>query len=505
MKTIQRFLVRHGRLPLDLLWPLVILAGFGVYVSLIPQPPNDYWWHLKIGELIYTTGRVPTTNLFAWTLPAETPFFYGAWLGELLLYWLYRWGGAALTLCARTGLVLSTFWLMATAARRRSGSWRIAALVLALGALMSLNNLIVRPQIWSWWPFMVFLLLLSAFAAGRLSWRWLLLLPPVMAFWVNVHGAFILGFVLLGIFGVGEGLRRLLNHPGARSWKEWGGLALSGALTALAMLVNPRGFEIVRYVIGLMTDPPSQKLIVEWQSPTPGGIANTAFYLSLLILLLVFIYSRYRPTLTEALLLAGFLWLAWSGQRYVIWFALVAMPLLAQAIAELGVRVRWAPPQRSWLNTALAGLLFVPVLLVQPWFVEALPLPETYWAQVWRGSEAGPLMDTGTPVGAVAYLRAHPGGRLFNEMGYGSYLIWALPEQGVFIDPRVELYPYEQWLDYIRIGQGTRALELLAQYGADRVLLDVKLQDELVRVLENAHEWRKEYADEYAQLWVRLP
>ncbi|MDX9952732.1 MAG: hypothetical protein RBT75_01480 [Anaerolineae bacterium] len=504
MKVVMRYFARWAYLPLDLLWPIVILAGFGVYVSLVPQSPNDFWWHLKIGELLASTGRIPTTNLFAWTLPADAPFFYGAWLGELLLYVLYRWGGVALTLCARTVLALLTFWLMATAAQRRSGSWRIAALVLAFGAVMTFNNLIVRPQIWSWLPFMAFLLLLSAFAAGRLSWRWLLVLPLVMVFWVNAHGAFILGLVLLGIFGVGEGIRRLLGRADARSWKELGGLALSGGLSALATLVNPRGFDIVRYVIGLMTDPPSQNLIVEWQSPTPTGIANTAFYLSLLVLLLVLTYSRYRPTLTEALLLGAFLWLAWSGQRYVVWFALVAMPLLAQAIAGLNLRLRMAPGQRNWLNSILALLLFVPVLLMQPWFVEALPLPETYWAQVLRGSEAGPLVDTNTPVEAVAYLREHPGGHLFNEMGYGSYLIWALPEQGVFIDPRVELYPYEQWMDYIRIGQGTRSLALLEQYGVDRVLLDVKPQKELVCVLEAAPEWRQEYADDYAQVWVKL-
>jgi len=491
------------RLPLDLLWPLVILAGFGIYVSLVPQPPNDFWWHLKIGELIVTTRQIPATNMFGWTLPADAPFFYGAWLGELLLYVLYRWGGVALTLFARTVLALATFWLMAVAARRRSGSWRIAAMVLALGAVMSLNNLIVRPQIWSWLPFMAFLLLLSAFAAGRLSWRWLLILPLVMAFWVNVHGAFILGFVLLGIFCLGEGTRRLLGRAEARSWKEVGGLALSSVLSGLAMLANPRGFDIVHYVMGLMTDLPSQNLIVEWQSPTPTGIANTAFYLGLLVLLLVLIYSRYRPTLTEALLLVAFLWLAWNGQRYVVWFALVAMPLLAQALAGLNFRLFMAPAQRNWLNSVLAALLFVPVLLVQPWFVDAVPLPETYWSQVWRKSEAGPLVDTGTPVAAAAYLREHPGGQLFNEMGYGSYLIWTVPAQRVFIDPRVELYPYEQWLDYIRIGQGTRSLSLLAEYGADRVVLDRKMQPELSLVLTADAGWVKEYEDDYAEIWTR--
>ncbi len=488
---------------LDLLWPLVILAGFGVYVSLVPLPPNDYWWHLKIGELIYTTGRVPTTNLFAWTLPADAPFFYGAWLGQYLLYLLHRWGGVALTLFARTVMVLAAFWLMTYRARLRSGSWRLAALALALAAAMSLNNLIVRPQIWSWLPFMLSLSLLERYAAGRLRWPWLLLLPPAMAFWVNAHGAFILGLVLLGLFGAGELLRTLLRLPEARTWPEIGRLAGVGLLTGLATFANPKGLGIVDYVVGLMTDPPSQQLVVEWQSPAPTGIPNTVFYASILLLLFVLAYSRYKLTPTDVLLTAGFLWLAWNGQRYVIWYAWVVMPLLAHAIAELPVRWPQLVSRRNWLNLVLALFLFVPVLLMQPWWVERVPLPETYWEQVWREVPEGPLLRTSTPVGAVEFLRANPGGRLFNEMGYGSYLIWALPEQGVFIDPRVELYPYEQWMDYVRITRGTRYDELFEAYGVDRVLLDRGSQLELARVLEGDPRWAQEYEDAYAQLWLR--
>ncbi len=115
----------------------------------------------------------------------------------------------------------------------------------------------------------------------------------------------------------------------------------------------------------------------------------------------------------------------------------------------------------------------------------------------------GPLVGVETPVKAVEYLRAHPGGRLFNEMGYGSYLIWALPEQKVFVDPRVELYPYELWLDYIRISRAARYNELLRRYGIDRVLIDKVLQEELVRALEEDPQWEKEYEDERAQVWRR--
>ena len=178
-------------------------------------------------------------------------------------------------------------------------------------------------------------------------------------------------------------------------------------------------------------------------------------------------------------------------------------PILAQALAGLPIRWPILPVQRNALNAVLMAGLALPVILVQPWWVERVPLPEIYWAQVLRDTEAGPLVDTATPVGAAAYLRDHPGGRLFNEMGYGSYLIWALPEQGVFIDPRVELYSYEMWQDYIRIGQGVRYDQLFERYGVDRILLDRASQAELSRQLASDSRWSLEYEDTYAQIWRR--
>jgi len=286
-------------------------------VSLIPLPPNDFWWHLKIGEIIYTTRPIPNTNMFAWTLPADAPFTYGAWLGELLLYILYRWGGLALVTFARNLLVLLAFWIVGLTAQERVAQaivaqadslrhGRLTAPALALLGGMSLNNLIVRPQIWSFPLFALYLWLLTRYAAGRLRARWLLLLPPLMAFWVNAHGAFVLGLVLVGIFAVGEAVRTLLRQPGSCSWSEVGALAGAGALTALATLANPRGVGIAAYVVDLLTDRPSQALGMEWQSPTPSGVANIVFYISILVLLLTLAWARRRPTPTDLPLMVGF-------------------------------------------------------------------------------------------------------------------------------------------------------------------------------------------------------
>lgn len=490
---------------LDHLWPLVILAGLIFYVSLIPQAPNDFWWHLKIGERIATTGRIPTTNIYGWTLPADAPFTYGAWLAEYLFYQLYRLGGVEFLLFFRSLLALLTFGLVGYAAKRRSSSWRLAAVAVAFAGLMSLNNLIVRPQLWSWLPFMAYYLLLSGYARGETSKRWLWLCPVLMAFWVNVHGAFVLGPILLGIFLVGEAARTLLGGPGALSWRGVVWIAVILVATVAATAVNPQFVGIYGYVVNMMTDAPSQGLVVEWQSPTLGGVPNTVFYVSVLALLLLFAYTRHRPTPTDALLLVAFLWLAWNGQRYVLWFGFVVMPMLTEVLGDLlPARVVHAPSSRNWLNTVLLLLLWLPVLLVQPWFVEQIPLPETYLDLVWRDVDVGPLQGVETPVRAADYLWEHPGGNLYNEMGYGSYLIWAVPDQKVFVDPRVELYPLEIWEDYIRLSRGVRYAELFDVYGVDRVLLDKELQSELSRVLAQDDAWMLEYEDQRAQLWTLI-
>jgi hypothetical protein len=496
--------LKHGGISLDILWALIILAGFLFFASLVPLPPNDFWWHLKTGEYIFINHTIPTTNIYAWTLPVNQPFYYAAWLAELLFYFFYRLGGLALIISMRTILIGVTMWLVAAEAHHRSGSWRISALVIAMLSLMITNNLIVRTQIWAWLPFITTYIVLKRYTDGTLSWRWLLFCPACMILWVNVHGSFILGLILPGAFFLGEAVSNLFKQLKALNWHQIGWIGCTGLLSGLAVLINPRFTGIVSYTINLLTNPPSQQLIEEWQSPTPKGLSNIFFFISILIFIIALAYSKYRPNITEIILFVGFLWLAWSGQRYVIWYGVISMPILARLIKDFPIKAPAFIPQKNWLNLALAILVFIPAIAVQPWFVERLPLPNTYWQQVLRGSKAGRLIGIDTPVAAADYLKSNPGGHLFNEMGYGSYLIWAVPKQGVFIDPRVELFPYDQWMDYIRVNNATNYNEILTKYGVDRILLDKKLQPNLAASLPKDQQWKLDYDDQYAQIWSKI-
>ncbi len=498
---------------LEHLWVLVILSGIGFFIGLTRTDPNDFWWHLKAGQLTATNG-LPTTNMFAWTLPADTPFVYQSWLGEWLYYVLYQMGGLQLVIFARNMLALGAFALVSVEAFRRSGSWRLGSGAALLALLMSINNLSTRTQNWSWIPFLLVLLLLGSYATNRLSPRWLIALPLIMIFWVNVHGGFMMGLLVTGAYVVGETLRRILRQPYALNWPRLRWLYAAALVMLAATIVNPLGVGVFGYVGDLLTDTPSQRLILEGQPPNPGHFPEVVFFASVLLLIAVFGLGRRRPSITDVLLVCGLGWMAFNGVRYVVWFAMAAMPVVAQSLAKPraaiapGAADAAAPRRRVGspaINLALTLLLAAAVLMVQPWLKPAIPFPEDY-RELFAPVPGAPLQfSSDTPVLAAEHLRNEPcDGRLFNELGYGSYLIWALyPETQVFIDPRVELFPIELWEDYIQLNEGRDIAPLLAQHDIACVLLDAGTQPQLSEALSVLPGWSLDYEDGQSELWRR--
>lgn len=494
-----------SRLRHDHLLVLGALSAVAALVSLAPTPPHDLWWHIRIGQLVADHRAIPVTNMFAWSVPDEAPFYYGAWLGDLLLYAVSALGGVELLMLSRNVLAAILLTLVAFESRRRNRSWRLTGVTVGLAGILAFNNITVRPQMWAWVPFGLFLFILGRYSDQRLRARWLLVLPVLMMFWVNIHGSFVLGLAIIGAYLVGEVVRRLLLSAEALDWTGVRTLALATFGVGFATLANPRGGEIITYVAGLLNDLPSQKLIIEWQPPSPSGLTNTLFFVSILLLLTVTALSARPFSPTDLILLCGFLWLAWSGQRYIIWYGIVAMPMLVQGLTKLRESraqvTRTVPDPVTFL---LTGLILTSLVLVQPWFVQDLALPGPYAGRM-LARPAPPLVTPDTPVAATEYLRANPGGQLFNELGQGSYLIWALPEQQVFIDPRIELFPLPLWVDYIEISRGRAAIELLARYGVGRVMLNRELQPGLSATLAYAGEWAREYQDQHVEVWRHVP
>ncbi len=84
-----RLLQRVSSFPVMLAGLLVVLAVLTVR-SRFDDP--DMWWHLKTGEIIWTTHTIPTTDLFSYTTNHHA-YVAHEWLSQVLIYGAYKFGG----------------------------------------------------------------------------------------------------------------------------------------------------------------------------------------------------------------------------------------------------------------------------------------------------------------------------------------------------------------------------------------------------------------------------
>jgi hypothetical protein len=484
-----------ARITIDHVWLAAALILVALRPLLTVIQPNDFWWHMAMGREILAAGSVPVVDSFSFTRAGE-PFFNQAWLAQLLMVGLYNIGGLPLVILTQSLVITLAYGLLLRLCLLRTGRLKLCvALLLLVTMPMSFDNWTVRPQSYVFPLFAGFLTVLSEHRLGRASRLWLL--PLLMALWVNMHGSFVLGLALVALTFLGEliAARRasLAARPRVGWWRRY---LLWGGLTALATLLNPSGPDVLRYVANLLGANQVTTLVTEWAPPTTRDINGAIFFGAAMFCAAVLAYARRRPDLTDMLLLGAFFWLALGATRNIVWFGFVATPLLAVQLATLlpEPRARRFAGSAA-LNAALIGVLALLLVLASPWVKPALDLPPA----------VGSLLAEETPVAAVQALQTQPDRpqRLFHAMGTGSYLIWATPEQPVFIDPRIELYPFEQWLDYINLGQANNADALLAKYALDGALLNLKEQAPLAEHLRRDAGWELRYQDEMTALFVK--
>ncbi len=409
-----------------------------------------------------------------------------------------RWPIANYLLLAAIVAALAFIW------RVLEGPVLLRAFVLLLVAMTSAVYWSARPQIFSFLLSAVFLWALEG--DRQKSGRRILLLPVVMALWVNLHGGFAIGFLLIGAYLASEAVEILLlalskGTSLAAGWRERRSsiLRLSGILTAcaLAVCLNPNGASMLLYPFRTVSIGVLQDYIQEWQTPNFHRLEPQPFLWMLFLCALTMGSSSRRKAPVEWLGLFGFAYLGLLAGRNIAVFALVAAPTLARhAESALAPIVRCIPagpqvPDR-WARV-LNGVLLV-LVVVAAGVKVALPL---------AGSVNEAALEERLPVAAVSYIqRERPPGSMFNSYNWGGYVLWALyPEYPSFVDGRTDLFDDDILGEYLtawRAGEGWEAV--IDQWDIRLALLEPDAP--LVRALESAG-WVRAYTDEQAVVLER--
>lgn len=458
--------------------------------------------HIRLGRYILENGAIPRTDLFSHTMQGQ-PFIPFEWLSEVVFAAADAWAGLA-------GVAILTALLFAGAvgltyvAVHRSGT--AAPLAFAFGVLALLLQAIhvhPRPHMFTTLFTAVFSLVLLEVRRGA-SPRWLVALPVLLVAWVNIHGGFLVGFIVLGAFAADSVLASARNRESdeLRRRATW---MVSVLLACFAVsFLNPAGWELWPHTTGYLRETYLVDFTQEYKSPDFHDTLIKFFLIALLLGTTVLALLRAKIELLGLALWLVFAAFALHSTRNIPLFAVVTIPWLARwtdalirqtAPSEPRVRAfgRWSEKLER-VDGSLPGW---PVALVGCVLLTGVALG----GETRRQFAFDPDVF---PVAAVAELKASgfvPPGPVYNEFIWGGYLLYSWPEVPVFIDGQTDFYGEELTREY----RGIRFIqpgweESLRRRGVSWVI--VPPDAPLAAALRLTGAWETVYADETATVLV---
>jgi len=467
-------------------------------------------WHIRTGQLIIMEHRIPHTDPFSSSVGGK-PWYAWEWLYDLVVGECEArlglngvvWFNAAVTAAAFSWLLR---WLI------RRGAHLLVATALALLALCaSMIHLLARPHVVTWLFTMAWFVVLEGYERRSedvkrpIVGRSLLLFPLSMLLWVNVHGGFLMGFVLLGIFLAAalwewshwrsDRIEDALQEVAARHRAtKLAGVAL---LSVLASLVNPYGWRLYQHILSYLSSRFLMNHIQEFQSPDFHGIAQRCF-LVLLLITLVTLACRGRQLRASAILIVIFaVYTGLYASRSIPVSALLLVMVIGPLIPGWS-RAGFLSRAHS-LQTQLTGHLWPLAMCVATLLIAING--GRIGSTIWIDARFDP---TKMPVAAVDYVAArrmsHP---ILTPDSWGGYLIYRrFPQERVVADDRHDLYGedfFKSYLKMVHVEAGWQ--EFLRDHDVSCVLFPRNAA--LTNVLLESPGWAVLYRDDVAVLMAR--
>lgn len=484
-----------------LLTAIVFIAVFAMAVR--APVDTDTWWHLQSGRWIVEHRAIPRTDQFSHTRYGQ-PWIDHGWLAEALLFLIYDTlgcSGLALLVAALVTAAFGFVWLQCGDGNRWLRAFALIIAAAASGVIWS-----ARPQMVSFTLAAVVAYLLHRYKRGDQKAIWWL--PLIILLWVNTHGGFAVGFILMAAYGFGELGNRLLQSPGV-GLRGVAYLAVVFIVCLLMVPLNPNGVQMWTYPFRTVGIGVLQDFIAEWRPPDFHQLQLHPFIWLVLAVIAAVGLSRQPADFSDLTLVSLFAYMSLLAVRNVALFALVAAPVVVRygshALTEWSerrARERISMPvstrrQHPLLNTVLLALVAVAAAVNVAHNLSPAASQEAWTANL--------------PVDAVAFLKdEHPPGPLFNSYNWGGYIIWELPEYPVFVDGRTDLYDDAFLREYLSIVFTQDGWEKqLDSYDINLVLIEP--QSALGRMLGYQSEnrtaespgWKRVYGDESAVVFAR--
>lgn len=412
-----------GKAVIFVLITVILIYCFGNGIS-----GNDFWWHIKVGEWICENGSIPKSDIFSWYgMEQEISWTAHEWLSDVIFYLIFHFGdelGIFLFSLAAAFVMLVLIWRQTE--QYIMNNLLISGLFLALFAVIASMFFYGRPQVFSFFLLFLELRCLYVFQENDSS-RSIFVIPLLACLWSNLHGgssnlSYLLCIIFLfaGFFSWNVGC----IYAEKMSIRGKMKLVLVTGLSVAAILLNPAGWEMLKYPYVNMGDQFMLSIISEWRAPDAKNIGELLIYfLPIFFMLIGFFAEKNKIRFLDLLLMGLFLFLFLRSQRFIIlWFiaavfcAFPYIPLCRVKAIHLK-REKWA------VYLFLAALLIPAGIGVK---------------NMYQNYSDGKLISKAMTDEMVQVVKDEKPERIFNDYNLGEALIYHNIE--VFVDGRADMY-----------------------------------------------------------------
>ncbi|MBN2465306.1 hypothetical protein JXD38_06755 [candidate division WOR-3 bacterium] len=405
----------------------------------------------------------------------------------MLLFAAYRWVGPSGPAILNAVVAGFIFYFLYKLLERNNVNMLVNFAVLCLGLATITAYLSGRPAMFTVAFFAFELYILTGWTLGdagtgrgRRGLIWLI--PPMVALWANLHPGFVVGPLLI-----------LLFLPLCRAARDRWILTACLAASCLAVVINPYGWRMLMMPLETVRGLHTLQGLAEW-----AGVSGWEAVLWGGIVALVACGLTLRRQRFPVVLLASVAAVAAGiSSRNMPLFGVVAvlvigrtlLPALAPRLGRVGI------VRKFDVTFEAAGGWF--------WAI-AIPLVLAGAARLGVSPAELEFDFSQYPEAAVRYVEDNGcPDNLFVRETWSGYLLWAMPDRRLFFDAKGGFSPeaIEAHSRLFKPRPGWR--DVVDRYNIATLLLEPGTP--LAVLVSEAGDWRREYADSLAEVFVRRP
>lgn len=372
----------------------------------------DYWARLIQGNAFWQTGEILKQDFFSF-IPTHK-WIDHEWGSSVIFSLIQNTFGFNGILFFRTFFIFSIFFFIFKTIKlentQRSFLLDILYFIMAVYAIPTISQSGLRCHFFTFLFFSIFIYILEVVKKKDRK-KLLLILPPIMLLWANMHGGCVSGLGIIAIYALGEFLNK-------KPYKQY---LLALLLCSMTLFINPYGIDYVKFILMATTMP--RPFVTEWISPFMHQSWNFMFAFKILYIInLILLFSNFKKLkidYTKYIILFVCAFLSFKAVKNTPFFIITSMIFLYENIYTL-----INPLIKK--NTPKVALVIVAIILLIP------------IKQLFENIQLSPLREQ--PVKVTEFIKINNlDGKIIAPFDYGSYIIYKLyPNNLIYMDGRYE-------------------------------------------------------------------